>query len=88
MATNNGRCVSAAVAGTTPAVDLFPSLAEETGLRMVARLAAGEARVVDPTGELRLARSTVAKHLPCLCACGLVDRRTEARPVAALVDAA
>jgi ArsR family transcriptional regulator, cadmium/lead-responsive transcriptional repressor len=76
---NDGGCGTAAAAGTTPAVALFRSLADETRLRMVARLAAGEARVVDLTGELRLAQSTVSKHLACLRACGLVDYRTEGR---------
>ena len=45
----------------------------------MARLAAGEARVVDLTGELRLAQSTVSKHLACLRGCGLVDYRAEGR---------
>ncbi|HYN95299.1 MAG TPA: metalloregulator ArsR/SmtB family transcription factor [Pilimelia sp.] len=63
----------------TAAVALFRSLADETRLRIVARLAAGEARVVDLTGELRLAQSTVSKHLACLRDCGLVDYRTEGR---------
>jgi ArsR family transcriptional regulator, cadmium/lead-responsive transcriptional repressor len=45
----------------------------------VARLAAGEAGVVDLTGELGLAQSTVSKHLACLRGCGLVDYRTQGR---------
>jgi ArsR family transcriptional regulator len=45
----------------------------------VARLAVGEARVVDLTGELGLAQSTVSKHLACLRGCGLVDYRAEGR---------
>jgi ArsR family transcriptional regulator len=68
-----------AAAGLTPAVALFRSLADETRLRIVARLAAGEARVVDLTGELGLAQSTVSKHLACLRDCGLVDYRIEGR---------
>ncbi|MGX6602146.1 ArsR/SmtB family transcription factor [Micromonosporaceae bacterium Da 78-11] len=63
----------------TPAVLLFRSLADETRLRILTRLAAGEARVVDLTGELALAQSTVSKHLACLRDCGLVDYRTEGR---------
>ena len=47
--------------------------------RIVTRLAAGEARVVDLTAELGLAQSTVSKHLACLRGCGLVDYRTEGR---------
>ncbi|MFD1364431.1 ArsR/SmtB family transcription factor [Actinoplanes sichuanensis] len=80
MAMNQDGCVSAAVAaGMTPAVALFRSLADETRLRIVQRLAAGEARVVDLTGELGLAQSTVSKHLACLRDCGLVDYRVEGR---------
>jgi len=76
---SNG-CVSANVAAVmTPAVALFRSLADETRLRIVQRLAAGEARVVDLTGELGLAQSTVSKHLACLRDCGLVDYRTAGR---------
>ncbi len=63
----------------TPAVALFRSLADETRLRIVTRLAVGEARVVDLTGELGLAQSTVSKHLACLRGCGLVDYRVEGR---------
>jgi ArsR family transcriptional regulator, cadmium/lead-responsive transcriptional repressor len=62
-----------------PAVALFRSLGDETRLRIVARLAADEARVVDLTGELGLAQSTVSKHLACLRDCGLVDYRVEGR---------
>jgi ArsR family transcriptional regulator len=78
--TMNDGCLNAAVAaGMTPAVALFRSLADETRLRIVQRLAAGEARVVDLTGELGLAQSTVSKHLACLRDCGLVDYRAEGR---------
>jgi ArsR family transcriptional regulator, cadmium/lead-responsive transcriptional repressor len=72
--------VTAAVAaGVNPVVALFRSLGDETRLRIVARLAAGEARVVDLTGELGLAQSTVSKHLACLRDCGLVDYRSVGR---------
>jgi ArsR family transcriptional regulator len=80
MAMDDAGCVTAAItAGVSPAVALFRSLGDETRLRIVARLAAGEARVVDLTGELGLAQSTVSKHLACLRGCGLVDYRTEGR---------
>ena len=80
MAMDDAGCVTAAVAaGVTPAAALFRSLGDETRLRIVARLAAGEARVVDLTGELGLAQSTVSKHLACLRGCGLVDYRPEGR---------
>jgi ArsR family transcriptional regulator len=60
-------------------VALFRSLADETRLRIVRRLAGGEARVVDLTGELGLAQSTVSKHLACLRDCGLVTCRVQGR---------
>jgi len=77
---NDAGCVTSAIAaGVSPAAALFRSLGDETRLRIVARLAAGEARVVDLTGELGLAQSTVSKHLACLRGCGLVDYRAEGR---------
>ncbi len=80
MTMDRDGCVTAAVAaGMTPAVALFRSLGDETRLRIVARLAVGEARVVDLTGELGLAQSTVSKHLACLRDCGLVDYRVQGR---------
>ena len=80
MTMDDAGCVTAAIAaGVSPAVALFRSLGDETRLRIVARLAAGEARVVDLTGELGLAQSTVSKHLACLRGCGLVDYRAEGR---------
>ena len=80
MAMDGAGWVTAAIAaGVSPAVALFRSLGDQTRLRIVARLAAGEARVVDLTGELALAQSTVSKHLACLRGCGLVDYRTEGR---------
>ncbi|MFJ8579490.1 ArsR/SmtB family transcription factor [Micromonospora sp. NPDC093277] len=62
-----------------PAVALFHSLADRTRLAIVRRLVGGEARVVDLTGELGLAQSTVSKHLACLRDCGLVDFRAVGR---------
>lgn len=58
---------------------LFRSLGDPARLAIVMRLAAGEARVVDLTGELGLAQSTVSKHLACLRGCGLVEFRAEGR---------
>ena len=63
------------IAGTA----LFRSLADPTRLRIVQRLAGGEARVVDLTRELGLVQSTVSKHLACLRDCGLVDYRVDGR---------
>ena len=62
-----------------PAVALFHSLSDATRLAIVQRLAAGEARVVDLTGQLGLAQSTVSAHLACLRDCGLVVGRPEGR---------
>jgi DNA-binding transcriptional ArsR family regulator len=66
-------------AGLTAGTVLFQSLADPTRLRIIQRLAAGEARVVVLTKELDLAQSTVSKHLACLRACGLVDYRVVGR---------
>ena len=79
MAMIDGCVTTAVAAGTTPLVALFRSLGDETRLTIVRRLAAGPARVVDLTGELGLAQSTVSKHLACLRDCGLVDYRSEGR---------
>jgi ArsR family transcriptional regulator, cadmium/lead-responsive transcriptional repressor len=65
--------------GLAPAVALFRSLGDPVRLAIVQRLSRGEARVVDLTGELGMAQSTVSKHLACLRDCGLVDYRAEGR---------
>ena len=62
-----------------PAVALFGSLADPTRLAIVRDLAAGSARVVDLTGRLGLAQSTVSQHLACLRGCGLVFARPVGR---------
>jgi ArsR family transcriptional regulator len=77
---DDGRCVSTDIAaGVPPAAALFHSLSDENRLRIVQRLARGEARVVDLVAELGLAQSTVSKHLACLRDCDLVDYRAEGR---------
>lgn len=65
--------------GSGPAVALFRSLGDPTRLAILRRLATGEARVVDLTGELGLAQSRVSKHLACLRDCRLVDYRVDGR---------
>ncbi|NVI86221.1 helix-turn-helix transcriptional regulator [Actinomadura sp. BRA 177] len=65
--------------GLAPAAALFHSLADPVRLSIVQRLARGETRVVDLTREMRLAQSTVSKHLACLRGCKLVDYRAEGR---------
>jgi DNA-binding transcriptional ArsR family regulator len=67
-------------AALAPAAALFHSLADPARLAIVRHLAAYErARVVDLTGELGLAQSTVSKHLACLRECGLVEVRPVGR---------
>src|SRR5260370_11666212 len=58
---------------------LFRSLGDPARLAMLRQLASGEARVVDLTGRLGLAQSTVSKHLACLRDCGLVNVRPAGR---------
>ena len=58
---------------------MFRSLGDPVRLAIVQRLAQGEARVVDLTGVLGLAQSTVSKHLACLRGCRLVESRAEGR---------
>jgi DNA-binding transcriptional ArsR family regulator len=62
-----------------PAAALFRSLGDASRLAILRRLAVGEARVVDLTGQLGLAQSTVSKHLACLRDCGLVQARVVGR---------
>ncbi len=65
--------------GLTPAAALFRSLGDPARLAILQQLTRGEARVVDLTGRLELAQSTVSKHLACLRDCRLVDFRVEGR---------
>jgi DNA-binding transcriptional ArsR family regulator len=73
------RGTGAARTGLAPAAALFRSLADPARLAIIQHLAAGQARVVDLTGELGLAQSTVSAHLACLRDCGLVDVRPSGR---------
>lgn len=68
-----------AVTALDPAVALFHSLSDPTRLAIVARLAAGEARVRDLVAQTGLAQSTVSAHMACLRECGLITGRTEGR---------
>jgi DNA-binding transcriptional ArsR family regulator len=62
------------------AVALFRSLADPTRLAIVHELASsGERRIVDLTGQLGLAQSTVSAHVACLRDCGLVEGRAVGR---------
>jgi ArsR family transcriptional regulator len=61
------------------AVALFRSLGDATRLAIVHELARGERRIVDLTGTLQLAQSTVSAHVACLRDCGLVEGRPVGR---------
>jgi ArsR family transcriptional regulator, cadmium/lead-responsive transcriptional repressor len=64
-----------------PAAALFHSLGDPTRLAIVKRMAGGEVRVAELTGELGLAQSTVSAHVACLRDCGLVEGRVQGRSV-------
>jgi ArsR family transcriptional regulator, cadmium/lead-responsive transcriptional repressor len=66
---------------------LFRTLADPTRLAIVRSLAAGAARVVDLTGRLGLAQSTVSKYLACLRECRLVKGARAAGPWSILCPA-
>jgi ArsR family transcriptional regulator, cadmium/lead-responsive transcriptional repressor len=71
--------VSDESAALTAAACLFHGFSDPSRLAIVRHLALGEHRVVDLTGHLGLAQSTVSKHLACLRDCGLVTSRPEGR---------
>ena len=75
----SGSADPAVCGNVDAATALFHSLSDATRLAILRRLAGGEARVVDLTGELGLAQSTVSAHLACLRDCGLVDFRPQGR---------
>jgi len=58
---------------------MFRSLGDPARLAILRHLALGEHRVVDLTGHLGLAQSTVSAHLACLRDCGLVVSRPQGR---------
>ncbi|MER7071932.1 metalloregulator ArsR/SmtB family transcription factor [Terrabacter sp. NPDC000476] len=58
---------------------LFHGFSDRSRLRIVQHLALGEHRVVDLTGHLGLAQSTVSRHLSCLLDCGIVTVRAQGR---------
>ncbi len=67
------------VAALGAASALFRALGEPARLAILRHLLLGEHRVVDLTGHLGLAQSTVSQHLACLRDCGLVSSRPEGR---------
>ena len=66
-------------AALSVAACLFHGFSDPSRLAILQHLALGEHRVVDLTGHLGLAQSTVSKHLACLRDCGLVQSRPEGR---------
>jgi DNA-binding transcriptional ArsR family regulator len=71
------RLVAVRNDGDSAMATLFGTLADDTRLAIVRRLAQGEARVVDLTAEVGRAQSTVSNHLAHLRRCGLVDLRAD-----------
>ena len=67
------------VAALTAASCLFHGFSDRSRLSIVQHLLLGEHRVVDLTGHLGLAQSTVSQHLACLLDCGIVTVRTQGR---------
>ncbi len=70
---------AAETAALTAAACLFHGFSDRSRLTIVQHLALGEHRVVDLTGHLGLAQSTVSKHLACLLGCGIVTVRPQGR---------
>lgn len=66
-------------AALTAAACLLHGFSDRSRLSIVQHLALGEHRVVDLTGHLGLAQSTVSKHLACLLDCGIVQVRSQGR---------
>lgn len=67
------------VSALAVAACLFHGFSDRSRLSIVQHLAVGEHRVVDLTGHLGLAQSTVSKHLACLLDCGIVTVRPQGR---------
>ena len=66
-------------AALSVAACLFHGFSDPSRLAILRHLTLGEHRVVDLTGHLGLAQSTVSKHLACLRDCGLVESRPQGR---------
>lgn len=67
------------VAALTAAACLFRGFSDRSRLAIVQHLSLGAHRVVDLTGHLGLAQSTVSQHLACLLDCGIVTVRNQGR---------
>lgn len=67
------------MAALTAAACLFNGFSDRSRLAIVQHLVQGEHRVVDLTGHLGLAQSTVSRHLACLLDCGIIEVRAQGR---------
>lgn len=77
--TQHDESVGQERAALKAAACLFHGFGDRSRLTIVQHLALGEHRVVDLTGHLGLAQSTVSKHLACLLDCGIVTVRAQGR---------
>jgi DNA-binding transcriptional ArsR family regulator len=62
-----------------PVLRIAKALSDETRLRALLALRAGELCLCHVVGLLELSPSTVSKHLDILCQAGLVQRRKDGR---------
>jgi ArsR family transcriptional regulator, cadmium/lead-responsive transcriptional repressor len=79
MMKTNGDVTVDETAALSVAACLFHGFSDPSRLAILRHLTLGEHRVVDLTGHLGLAQSTVSKHLACLRDCGLVESRPRGR---------
>ena len=79
IGTDGGPTVDDETAVLSAAACLFHGFSDPSRLAILRHLALGEHRVVDLTGHLGLAQSTVSQHLACLRDCGLVESRPAGR---------
>lgn len=66
-------------AASVAAACLFRGMSDPSRVAIVRHLLVGDHNVVELTGHLGLAQSTVSKHLACLRDCGLVESRAAGR---------
>ncbi len=76
---DSGEAAIGEAAAMRAATCLFRGFGDPSRLTIVQHLALGDHRVVDLTGHLGLAQSTVSRHLACLLDCGLVQVRAKGR---------
>ena len=79
MTKTAGYALMDEAAALSVAACLFHGFSDPSRLAILRHLTVGEHRVVDLTGNLGLAQSTVSKHLACLRDCGLVQSHPQGR---------